>query len=592
MIKNLKSAMALAISLCLGAQGCSTGEQAKHSASDQAAVSEHQFAYQDDYLTRNIQDDIFYFVLPDRFNNGDKSNDMGSTTDAISRGGLDPADKAMYHGGDIRGLEQKLPYIKQMGVTAIWLTPILRNQAVQGDVSGYHGYWVLDFTQIDPHLGSNADLKSLIDSAHDMGLKVFFDIITNHTADVIKYTECHGQDGSGWSTPQNVCTYKSLAQMAAGDQYTTVIPPASAKVKTPAWLNDPKYYHNQGDTTYQGENSIYGDFQGLDDVNTDDPRVVKGMIEIFNNLVTEFKPDGFRVDTVKHVNMAFWTQFAPAVINHAKQQGIPNFFMFGEVYSGDADVLSSFTTTGNIPSVLDFGFQGAVYESMVDTQGTNRLKALFDRDKKYLDQDSNADQLLNFIGNHDMGRFGFFLQDKFANMSEEEQVRRSKLAHALMFFARGIPVIYYGDEQGFVGDGGNHDSRQDMMPSKVASYIDDKLIGSSKSTAQDNFDQSHPLYQAFKQYADIYRANYGLRYGQHQTFYADDEPGIYGFSRTVANSDENYTIVFNTAVKSKSITLPAIKGHYQAVYGEEGVNFNAASKILTVPALSFAIYRQ
>jgi glycosidase len=547
--------------------------------------------YQPDYLTRPIQDDVFYFVLPDRFNNGDTSNDLGSTTDVLSRGGLDNTDKGLYHGGDIRGLEQKLDYIQDMGVTAIWLTPILRNQAVQGDVSGYHGYWVLDFTEIDPHLGSNADLKSLIDKAHSKGLKVFFDIITNHTADVIKYTECHGQDGAGWSTEQNPCLYKSLAQMAAGDKYTTVVPEGSQNVKSPAWLNDPKYYHNQGDTTFEGENSVYGDFFGLDDVNTDDPEVVKGMTNIFNNLVTEFKPDGFRVDTVKHVNMAFWQQFSPAVVAHAKAQGIPNFFMFGEVYDGNADVLSSFTTTGKLQSVLDFGFQGAIYQTLVAKEGTKQLKALFDRDSKYNDEDSNANELLNFVGNHDMGRFGFHLSKKHPQMSNIEKTQRSKLAHALMFFARGIPVIYYGDEQGFVGDGGNHDSRQDMMPSKVASFNDDDLLGTRKTTADDNFDKSHPLYQAFKQYAAIYRDHHGLRYGEHQTLYAGEQAGIYAFTRTDANSGEKYVIVFNTADNNQSVSLPSKTGRYQQIFSEGKAILDDKQQKLTLPGLSFAIYQ-
>jgi glycosidase len=541
------------------------------------------------YLKRNVQDDVFYFVLPDRFNNGDSSNDQGSKTLAISQGGFKPEFKGGYHGGDISGLQQKLDYIQDMGVTAIWLTPILRNQAVQSGVSGYHGYWVLDFTQIDPHLGSNADLKAFIDAAHHKNIKVFFDIITNHTADVIKFTECHGEDGTGWSTRDSRCPYKTLAQKADGDGYTTVIPKGSELVKSPPWLNDPKFYHNQGDSTFEGENSIYGDFFGLDDIDTDNPLVVRGMIEIFTNLVTEFKPDGFRVDTVKHVNMEFWQQFSPAVIEHAKKVGIPNFFMFGEVYSGDSDVLSSYTTTGKLPSVLDFGFQGAVYQSIVANKGAHHLKALFDNDKKYNDQDSNANQLLNFVGNHDMGRIGYHLNNDEFGWSEAQKIKRSKLAHALMFFARGMPVIYYGDEQGFTGDGGDHAARQDMMPSKVASFNDDVLLGTTKTTADDNFDKTHPLYQSFKEYAAVYSKHHGLRHGEHETFFADDNPGIYGFTRKVAGTDENYAVVFNTSMDSKTVNLPSVGNGYTAVYNSSGTKLDGYN--LTVGGLDFAIYK-
>lgn len=571
MIKKLTS---LSIALLLA--GCS------------ATTANNSTMPSKDYLNRSIQEEVFYFVLPDRFYNGDSSNDNGSKTIEISQGGFDKTRLSSYHGGDVPGLMQKLDYLQGMGITSIWLTPILRNQAKQGEDTGYHGYWVLDFTEIDPHLGSNDDLKAFIDAAHARGMKVFFDIITNHTADVIKLAECHGMDGSGWSSSAKPCPYKSLAQVASGEAYTTVIPKGSEFVKSPAWLNDPRYYHNQGDSTFEGENSLYGDFFGLDDIDTNNPIVVKGMIEIFSDIVSKFKPDGFRVDTVKHVNMEFWQEFSPAVIEHAKSIGIPNFTMFGEVYSGDADVLSSYTTTGKLPSVLDFGFQGAVYDSIVANQGTMPLKRLFDNDHKYKDEDSDANQLLNFIGNHDMGRIGFFLNDKEKayGYSEDEKLKRSRLGHALMFFARGVPVIYYGDEQGFVGDGGDHGARQDMMPSKVASYNDDNLMGTDKTTADDNFDTSHVLYRDFKRFADIYQQHKGLRYGQHETFHAQEKPGIYGFTRKL-EGDEHFAVLFNTSTESQTLDLPA--GSYEVVYSGNGSMLNGNAS--TVAGLDFVIYR-
>ncbi len=151
------------------------------------------------YHQRDVKDDVFYFVLPDRFSNGDKTNDMGAAASdqkrALSRGGLDVTNKGMYHGGDLKGLINKLPYLDQMGISAIWLTPMFRNQAVQANTAAYHGYWILDFTEIDPHFGSNQELKDLIRLAHQRNIKIFFDIIVNHTADVIKYKECHGDNG-------------------------------------------------------------------------------------------------------------------------------------------------------------------------------------------------------------------------------------------------------------------------------------------------------------------------------------------------------------------------------------------------------------
>lgn len=505
------------------------------------------------YLTRDIQEEVFYFVMPDRFNNGDTTNDLGDANIPLSYGGFDKHKANAYHGGDIKGLKDKLPYLKDLGISSIWLTPILRNQAVQGDISGYHGYWVLDFTEIDPHLGSNEDLKAFIDAAHQENIKVFFDIITNHTADVIKFTECHGEDGSGWSESGEPCLYKSLAQIAEGDAYTTIIPQGMDKVKTPQWLNDPKYYHNQGDSTFSGENSLYGDFFGLDDINTDDPEVVSGMVEIFKKIIDEFKPDGFRIDTVKHVNIEFWQGFAPQLLAHARNNGLPKFFMFGEVYDGNPDVLSYFTTTGKIQSVLDFGFAYATRKVLIDQAGTVELARLFAQDNKYSDHDSNANQLLNFVGNHDMGRFAHELTSSKHNYSANEVASRIKLAHAMMYFLRGIPVVYYGAEQGFVGDGGNHDSRQDMMPSEVASYNDDVLVGTDKTTADDNFDQAHPLYQALAEYASVYYQHKALRFGQQAVVFSQIDSPIFAITRT-SDTGEELLVVVNFA--NKAIELP------------------------------------
>ena len=149
---------------------------------------------------------MIYFVMPDRFDNGDPSNDRGGLTGDRSVTGFDPTDKAFYHGGDLKGLTRKLGYIQGLGATAVWLTPIFKNKAVQGPAghqsAAYHGYWITDFTRVDQHLGSNADFKDLVEAAHARGMKVYLDIVTNHTADVITFKECVGK---------NDCPYRSIA---------------------------------------------------------------------------------------------------------------------------------------------------------------------------------------------------------------------------------------------------------------------------------------------------------------------------------------------------------------------------------------------
>ncbi|WP_371374915.1 alpha-amylase family glycosyl hydrolase [Thalassotalea aquiviva] len=592
-IITISSAVSLALSLlaCSPATDESSKVEVKAAAKTSSEVNIAPISTQlPHYLERDIRDEVFYFVMPDRFYNGDTRNDLGNANKPESYGGFEPSSKGHYHGGDMKGLKEKLPYLQEMGITSIWMTPILRNQAVQGDSSGYHGYWVLDFTEIDPHLGTNDDLVELIDAAHAMNIKVFFDIIANHTADVIKFKQCHGENGDQWlhKTP-GLCDYKTKAQVANGDAYQFFIPKGKENLKVPAWLNDPKYYNNQGDSMWEGESAIYGDFAGLDDINTEHPEVVSGLIDVFKDIVTKFKPDGFRIDTVKHVNLEFWQQFSPALLKHAKEQGIEQFFMFGEVYDGDPKNLSTFVTNGKLQSVLDFAFQGAIYRTLIDNHGTDELEKLFAQDALYDGEYGNASTLINFTGNHDMGRFAFMLNDKHPNMSEQEKLARIKLSNALMYFSRGIPVVYYGDEQGFVGDGNDKDARQDMMPSLVSSYNDDDLLGTNKTTADDNFDQSHVLYQDLVDLANIYSAHKTLRYGEQEVVYAQQTPGMLALTRT--DDNYQYLLVANTATESQSLSLQMSQQDYRpVVLAKDKTELSGAIDIRLAP-LSYAIYR-
>ena len=129
-----------------------------------------------------------YFVMTDRFENGDRSNDGGGLTGGRLGGGDDPTDIAYYHGGDFKGLTSRLDYIAKLGFTSIWITPPVVNQFVQQGSAAYHGYWGTDFTTIDPHYGTEADFKEFVSRSHQLGMKVIVDIVVNHTADVIKYT--------------------------------------------------------------------------------------------------------------------------------------------------------------------------------------------------------------------------------------------------------------------------------------------------------------------------------------------------------------------------------------------------------------------
>ncbi len=509
-----------------------------------------------------------YFLMADRFANGSTANDQGGLTGSRLETGFDPTDKGFFHGGDLAGVSKKLDYIKSLGTTAIWLTPTFKNQPVQGtgaDASaGYHGYWITDFTQIDPHLGTNAEMKSLVNAAHAKGMKVFFDIITNHTADIIDYQgDSHTyvsketspyKDASGTvfddATFAGGSTFPALAAATSFPYIPVFRSEADKTAKTPAWLNDPTLYHNRGDSTFAGESAEYGDFVGLDDLFTEQPKVVDGMTDIYKKWV-DFGIDGFRIDTVKHVDMPFWQKFSPAIQAQAKAVGNPDFFMFGEVYDSSPAVMSKFTTTGKLPATIDFGFQS---NAIAFAQGkpTTGLRDLYAADDYYTDTDSNAYQLPTFLGNHDMGRAAMML--KGSGSTGTDLMARAKLANDLMFLTRGQPVVYYGDEQGFIGAGGDKDARQDMFATKVSQYAGEEILGGTAGS-KDRYDTKAPLYQQISALSKLRKGNPGLADGAQIHRYASDAAGIYAFSRVDAASRTEYLVVANNSTTAKSATF-------------------------------------
>lgn len=550
--------------------------------------------------------------MADRFSNGSTANDDGGLGDDPQVSGFDPTQKGYYNGGDLAGLLEKIDYIQGLGTTSIWLTPSFKNKAVQPEDSsaGYHGYWVTDFTQIDPHLGTNEELKQLIDEAHSRGMKVYFDIITNHTADVIGYEEgarksylskdaapYQDADGAAFDDRDFAGTERFPELDAAKSfPYTPVLAPGEEDLKVPEWLNDPTLYHNRGDTTFAGEDAYYGDFFGLDDLFTEHPKVVDGMKDIYKTWVGDFGVDGFRIDTMKHVNDEFWQDFGPDVLAYAKEQGKDEFFMFGEVFDTTKSFTSQFTTRNQMQAVLDFPFQDAARNFASKSQDTRSLEAFFAGDDWYTDADSNVYQLPTFLGNHDMGRIGSFIAADNPGAPDAEQVARDQLAHELMYFSRGNPVIYYGDEQGFTGPGGDQAARQTLFASQVGDYLDDDLLGTDATHATDNFDTDHPLYSRISQLAALTKEHPALRDGAHQHRYASEGAGIYAFSRTDAGDQREYVVALNNSEQEQTAEVPAYiaNRNYELVYGDAATEAktSADSKLtVTVPPLSAVVYQ-
>ncbi|MFF4450042.1 pullulanase-type alpha-1,6-glucosidase [Streptomyces sp. NPDC001502] len=541
----------------------------------------------------------FYFVLPDRFANGDPRNDRGGLTGSRLETGLDPTDKGFYQGGDLKGLTDRLDYIKGLGTTAIWLAPIFKNQPVQGkgaDVSaGYHGYWITDFTQVDPHFGTNADLERLIDKAHGKGMKVFFDVITNHTADVVDYREASYSYLSKGAFPYltkdgvpfddaDYADGKTKFPKADGTSFprTPFVPDAKKNLKVPGWLNDPTMYHNRGDSTFAGESSGQGDFFGLDDLWTERPEVVGGMEKIYEKWVRDFDIDGFRIDTVKHVNTEFWTQWATALDTYAAKRGRDDFFMFGEVYSADTAVTSPYVTRGKLDATLDFPLQDAIRAYASQGAAAGRLASVLGDDYRYTSGRANAYEQVTFLGNHDMGRFASFLKQDRPGAGEQELLDRYRLANELMFFSRGNPVIYSGDEQGFTGAGGDKDARQPLFATQVADYLDDDQLATVRTHASDAYDPGHPLYQQISALSKLTKAHPALRDGVQSERFTDGS--VYAFARTDTKTRTEYLVAANNGAASRTVEIDAPAGsQYRTLYGGTALIRASAAGKLTVP---------
>ena len=303
-----------------------------------------------------LSQDLIYFVMPDRYKDGDKKNN--------DNGGFNTSLTAFYHGGDLKGLtgtcepgDDGLARIKSLGFTAVWLTPVVTQQEAIGVGSGYHGYWGVDFLNVDPHLGTNADMLEFSKCAKKLGLKVILDVVTNHTGDVIKYR--------------------------GNEAY---IPAESRSLKNPVWLNDISNYHNVGDVGRcwgVGNCTKLGDFYGLDDLATEKPVVYKGWAEVYGNWISKYGITGFRVDTARHVDDNFFKNWSPLIKATAKKSGINDFTIFGEVFDYSTLNLMTYVRQNKIETVLDFPFQAKATEFASGYSNAPVLSALFENDDYY-----------------------------------------------------------------------------------------------------------------------------------------------------------------------------------------------------------------
>jgi glycosidase len=465
------------------------------------------------------RDQIIYFLVTDRFYDGDSSNnDQGA-------GEYDPSDGKKYSGGDIEGIIKKIPYIKKMGATAIWITPVVASQWWDpwSGFSGYHGYWATNFKEVDKHLGTLDTYRGLSTELHKNGLYLIQDIVCNHTGNFFRYNAQY-----------------SASDPAKGFELNTGSKPVYKPTQYPFNFNDARnakdremnIYHWTPDIVDYKDKKQKLTYQmfGLDDINTDNKLVRTALKDSYNFWIREAGVDGYRMDTATYVDHGFWFDFLNSkkdkgmgVIPYAKTHGKNDFLIFAETWvnaehnSPVADIeAAKFFGTKAKPefnSVINFSLQNYIEKVFGRGEPTSYLTYRLDSVKHY----PSAYRLLNFVDNHDMGRF-------LASYREDNFVQ----ALAFIMTIPGIPVIYYGSEQGFT---------------EVRGSMFEDGFGSG---GKDHFNTDSELFIVLRDLIKIRKDNDVFRRGTIKVL-KDSKIGAGVFAYEMKYRDNSAVVIFNTS---------------------------------------------
>jgi glycosidase len=339
---------------------------------------------------RKWQDETIYFLMVDRFNNGDATNDLD----------MNVKDPLSYHGGDFQGIIDQLDYLKDMGFTAIWMTPIFDNAD-----KGYHGYWIKDFYQTDEHFGSIETFKKLVKEAHKRDMKIILDFVANHVA------------------PSH------------------------------QWVTDPSkeawFHENKGIGNWENQQELEnGWIYGLPDLAQENPEVEQYLLDAAEWWITETDIDGYRLDTVKHVPVSFWEKFSKKV-----KETKEDFYLLGEVWSNDPNYIAQYDKAG-LDGFVDYPLHEQLRTAFAKPDQT--LDWLFTNWKRNNSIYEDPYLMGTFLDNHDVVRF---TQDIVQN--RENPGTRWKLALTFLYTTPGIPIVYYGSEIALNG-GKDPDNRRQM----------------------------------------------------------------------------------------------------------------------------------
>jgi glycosidase len=445
------------------------------------------------------RDQVIYFLLVDRFDDGKFSPPYNGKKNTKKR---DAKLGNGIMGGTLKGIKKRLPYLKKLGITTLWLSPVFKNRIDEG--GALHGYAIQHFLAIDPNFGTKDDLKELVRLAHKLGMYVILDIVINHTADNWAYAHD--------DTP----TYSKDTRYPFGFWRAKHMPDAFDEDDAvwPAELQDPDCYSRHGSISnwFDDEEALHGDFFNLKDLDLSNQNTLETIIAIYKYWIVEADIDGYRVDTVKHVDNHPAVTFFNRIKEFAESVGKKNFLLFGEIVDDDATIatyVGQQKTQGEriqaLDASLDFPLYFILEEVIKGFVSPARLRERYDKVRQMYPQSDGSDCLVTFLDNHDQMARPY---RRFLHLVPDKQ--QVVLGIGYILTAPGIPSIYYGTEQGF--DGGASEG-----PDQV-NHIRECMFGGKwgafGTQGMHFFNQKHPLYKAIAKIIHARETEPALRYGR------------------------------------------------------------------------------
>jgi glycosidase len=488
------------------------------------------------------QDDVIYLIMPDRFADGDPANNQpkGAAPGTYDRNGA----KA-YHGGDLKGIQQHLPYLKDLGVTTLWITPLYDND---NSTSDYHGYGAVDEYAVEDHFGTMTDFQDLVSAAHKMNMKVLLDVVPNHVGP--KHPWATSQPAPNW--------LHGSVENHIDNTYD--FPP----------ITDPHAVKENYRSALEGWFA-----KALPDLAQENPLVAEYLYQNALWWAESSGIDGFRIDTFPYVPRSFWAYYL---------QGLfaiyPHFFAVGEVYNVDPTVTSYFAggRTGfdgidtHLPTPFDFPMNSAIREVINHGTSAKKIVDVLRQDRLY----PHPELLVTFLGNHDMKRF---LTDADGSRAKLE------LGFSLLATLRGIPQLYYGDEIGMAG-GADPDNRNDFP----GGFPRDQQ---SAFTQAGRTPEQQEIYAHVQSLLKLRQQHVALRRGIQKHVAVADR--YYAFTRETEG--ERLLIVFHSGESSASMNLElgdtsmADAKRLTAIFGGSAAQLEGTKLGLQLAPLSLTVYK-